>query len=420
MADANARLERLCRRNAVRGHTEPIFRRQHVSAEEEEEEDLESSYLPSGRTEPSLSFTATATSRARSGSQLAPTQALAMAQELLRYQPTTDGHEGWRARIAELVAIANADPALGGAQDAGEPDPAVGHRAPGARDGKAAQAKKMVSRAASSPRGEPSCQIVQCASEDAHVSLERRCRNHDCAINDIGEAGKNVKVTGDPVYNPGCLALTRQQCYVVWPDKFRPDISARYDGTSNPVEFLQLYVIAVQAARGDQHVMANWFPMALKDAPQTWLMNLPHESVISWKDLCRQFIANFMPTYECPATKNDLKAVHQYKGETLRQYIQRFNQMRNKIPRISNEEVISMFSMGVANIKMKKKLSVNDELTSIVRLFEIADRCAKAEEGRLFVHNLLEALPPKPKSKDPKSMSRRPLKMLVPRIISAG
>jgi hypothetical protein len=76
--------------------------------------------------------------------------------------------------------------------------------------------------------------------------------------------------------------------------------------------------------------------------------------------------------------------------------------MRNKIPRISNEEVISEFSTGFADIKMMEKLSVNDELTSIVRLFEIADRCAKAKEGRLFVHNLPEALPPKPKSKDPK------------------
>jgi hypothetical protein len=69
-----------------------------------------------------------------------------------------------------------------------------------------------------------------------------------------------------------------------------------------------------------------------------------------------------MPTYERPATKNDLKAVHQYKGETLRQYIQRFSQMRNKIPRISNEEVISVFSMGISDIKMREKLSVNDEL----------------------------------------------------------
>jgi hypothetical protein len=61
--------------------------------------------------------------------------------------------------------------------------------------------------------------------------------------------------------------------------------------------------------------------MALKDAPQTWFMNLLHESLTSWKDLCRQFIANFMPMYEHPATKNGLKAVRQYKGETLRQYI---------------------------------------------------------------------------------------------------
>jgi hypothetical protein len=97
MANANARLERLRRRNAVRGQTEPIFHRREALAKDEEEEDLESSYHPSGRTEPSLSFTATATSRAHSGSQLSPAQALAMAQELLRYQPTDDRHEGWRA-----------------------------------------------------------------------------------------------------------------------------------------------------------------------------------------------------------------------------------------------------------------------------------------------------------------------------------
>jgi hypothetical protein len=109
-----------------------------------------------------------------------------------------------------------------------------------------------------------------------------------------------------------------------------------------------------------------------------------------------------MPTYEHPAIKNNLKVVHQYKGKMIRLYIERFSQMRNKITWISNEEVISAFSTGVADIKMKEKLSVNDELTSIIRLFEIADRCAKAEEGRLFMHNLLEALPPKSKPKDPK------------------
>jgi hypothetical protein len=76
--------------------------------------------------------------------------------------------------------------------------------------------------------------------------------------------------------------------------------------------------------------------------------------------------------------------------------------MRNKIPRISNKEVISVFSTGVSDVKMREKLSVNDELNFVIRFFEIADHCTKAEEGRLFVHNLPEAPPPKYKSKDPK------------------
>jgi hypothetical protein len=59
-----------------------------------------------------------------------------------------------------------------------------------------------------------------------------------------------------------------------------------------------------------------------------------------------------MPTYERPATKNDLKAVRQYKHETFRQYVQCFSQMRNKIPRISNKEVISVFSMGISDVKI--------------------------------------------------------------------
>jgi hypothetical protein len=97
MADANARLERLRRCNAARGNTEHIIRPHCISAKEEEEEDLESSYISFGRTDPSFSFIATATSRARSVSQLTPMHALAMAQELLRYQSTEDGREGWRA-----------------------------------------------------------------------------------------------------------------------------------------------------------------------------------------------------------------------------------------------------------------------------------------------------------------------------------
>jgi hypothetical protein len=67
--------------------------------------------------------------------------------------------------------------------------------------------------------------------------------------------------------------------------------------------------------------------------------------------------------------------------------------VRNKIPRASDTAVISAFSTGVTDVKMREKLAINDELDSVLELFDLADKCAKAEEGRLFVHNDPDAAP---------------------------
>ena len=69
----------------------------------------------------------------------------------------------------------------------------------------------------------------------------------------------------------GCRAFTTELRSVTWPDKFKPDLPPRYDGTADPAEFLQLYELGIEAANGDEKVMANWFPMALNDGARTWL-----------------------------------------------------------------------------------------------------------------------------------------------------
>jgi hypothetical protein len=64
----------------------------------------------------------------------------------------------------------------------------------------------------------------------------------------------------------------------------------KYDGKSNPMEFLQMYATVVHATGGDERVMANWFLLALKPNARSWLMNLPEGTVKSWPDLGSQFI----------------------------------------------------------------------------------------------------------------------------------
>ena len=69
----------------------------------------------------------------------------------------------------------------------------------------------------------------------------------------------------------GCLTFTPELRGVTWPGKFKPDLPPCYDGTTDPAEFLQLYKLGIVAGNGDEKVMANWFPMVLKDGARTWL-----------------------------------------------------------------------------------------------------------------------------------------------------
>ena len=87
--------------------------------------------------------------------------------------------------------------------------------------------------------------------------------------------------------------------------------------------------------------------MALKDGACSWLLNLPIGSVSSWEEMLGRFIANFQGTRDRAPAAADLRRVKQQPGETLQKYIQRFNTMRLRIPRVSDEAIISAFSDGV-------------------------------------------------------------------------
>ena len=99
------------------------------------------------------------------------------------------------------------------------------------------------------------------------------------------------------------------------------------------MEFLQLYELSIEVANGDEKVMANWFPMALKDGARSWLLNLPPGSISSWDEMRDRFVANFQGTRDRPPAAGDLRRIKKQPGETLQKYIQRFNNVRIKIPR---------------------------------------------------------------------------------------
>nr|ABA96681.1 retrotransposon protein, putative, unclassified [Oryza sativa Japonica Group] len=183
-----------------------------------------------------------------------------------------------------------------------------------------------------------------------------------------------------PFGGVGCRAFVASLRNVRWPLRFRPTITEKYDGSVNPAEFLQVYTTGIEAAGGDDRVMANFFPMALKGQARGWLMNLPPASVHSWEDLCQQFTMNFQGTYPRPGEEADLHAVQRRDDESLRSYIQRFCQVRNTIPCIPAHAVIYAFRGGVRHNRMLEKIASKEPQTT-AELFQLADHVARKEEA---------------------------------------
>jgi hypothetical protein len=181
----------------------------------------------------------------------------------------------------------------------------------------------------------------------------------------------------------GCATLADHLRAATWPSKFRPHLPEKYDGTSNPSEFLQVYVTAITVACGDTAVMATYFHVALFRPARTWLMNLTPGLIYSWEELCTRFTANFASAYQRNGVEAHLHAVRQEPGETLRAFISRFTKVQGTIPRISDDSIITAFRQGVRDEKMMEKLATHD-VETVTTLFALANKCARAAEGRAW------------------------------------
>jgi hypothetical protein len=229
--------------------------------------------------------------------------------------------------------------------------------------------------------------------EDARVSLERarerrqniEGRNLDRDF--VAEAPQTPvgaqSQTGVPLAGVGCAALADHLCTTSWLPKFRPHLPEKYDGTTNPSEFLQVYVTAITASGGNTAVMATYFHVALSGPARTWLMNLTPGSIYSWEELCARFVANFASAYQQHGVEAHLHVVRQEPGETLRKFISRFTKVRGTIPRISDATIITAFRQGVRAKKMLEKLTTH-HVETVPTLFALADKCARAAEGRAW------------------------------------
>jgi hypothetical protein len=308
-----------------------------------------------------------------------PAGALSAARELLHHLPSLTASPGamrqWRGDVDRLLSVAHSG--------------SVRPRRQSSWRQHEASTPEHTSSVRTAPTGDLRDELNRRhTGRDACASLGKtrgRCGN-------LGQDSAAVapRVPGDarfqasiPLAGVGCAALADHLRSTSWLPKFRPHLPEEYDGTTNPSEFLQVYVTAITAAGGDTAVLATYFHVALSGPAQTWLMNQASGSICSWEELCVRFVANFASAYQWHGVEAHLHAVRQGPGETLRAFNSRFTKVHGTIPRILDASIISAFRQGVHNEKMLDKLATRD-VDDVTTLLALADKCARAAEGRAW------------------------------------
>nr|CAH68036.1 OSIGBa0139N19-OSIGBa0137L10.5 [Oryza sativa] len=240
-----------------------------------------------------------------------PQGALQAVGTLLRHPPIVPDPESpaqrWLDDVANLVKTARQRLDAGGRSSATKTSGTATTGSASSRR-RARRAAAAVRHSAATPSSAPPTREDLRGGPDVRISIERRRNGRRAAHATEGASSSGVSPQhgrGDqpsvpPIGGVGCRAFVASLRNVRWPPRFRPTIAEKYDGNVNPAEFLQVYTTGIEAAGGDDRVMANFFPMALKGQARGWLMNLPPASVHSWEDLWQQFTMNFQGTYPRP------------------------------------------------------------------------------------------------------------------------
>jgi hypothetical protein len=232
------------------------------------------------------------------------------------------------------------------------------------------------------------------AGKDARISLERaRERRGNIEGHNLEQdfAAVAPQAPGDaqfqasiPLAGVGCAALANHLCTVIWPPKFRQHLPEEYNGTTNPSEFLQVYVTTITAAGGDTVVMATYFHVALIGPAQTWLMNQAPGSIYSWEELYAWFVANIADACQQHGVEAHLHAVRQEPGETLRAFISRFTMVRGTIPPISDASIITAVGEEISPAGWRIAPALNPKKRrglSILLVMGLVDQHTGARKG---------------------------------------
>ncbi|GKV19153.1 hypothetical protein SLEP1_g29446 [Rubroshorea leprosula] len=120
-----------------------------------------------------------------------------------------------------------------------------------------------------------------------------------------------------------------------------------YDGSGDPDEHLHTYQAIMRIQIANDAMMCKVFPATLKSTARRLYHKLPKHSIDSYSQLAKLFSNKFASQREIKRMATELMQVHQKEGESLRDYMQRFNKATLDIDNVLDTICLSALLHGL-------------------------------------------------------------------------
>ncbi|GKU89479.1 hypothetical protein SLEP1_g3611 [Rubroshorea leprosula] len=179
-----------------------------------------------------------------------------------------------------------------------------------------------------------------------------------------------------------------------YPAGFKIPQLETYDGTKDPDDHLHAFYSCMQAQNASDALMCKIFPSTLRGNARTWYYSLPPWSISSYTEMASAFAIKFSSRRLIRKTTPELMRVKQRDGESLKNYMSRFNDAVLEVNSFDQAVGIAAVISGLKHDRFRDSLIKHAATT----FSEVNDRSLKfitAEEYALAQN------PPSSKNQNP-------------------
>jgi hypothetical protein len=164
-----------------------------------------------------------------------------------------------------------------------------------------------------------------------------------------------------------------------WPANFRAGTYSKYNGSTDPSQYIMSYQVAVASSGGDDATMAKSFIIALEGSALTWYTRLPSLSIDSWRSLGDKFLLNFQGYRPDTDVLAELSLCKRLEKETLREYYHKFLTLKSQLPSVDDQIAIHYAISGL-RAGVLYSHCIRDPPKNLQELYQLFEKYARSKE----------------------------------------